>query len=163
VGNLLLVADTGRVNDEWKLPDGYVVRAAVVQDVEAIGRLYFEATEARVGSQAEAVADIQRGFDGAYGDYWCEASLVVVRGTEPVACLLTVRRAPWAGTPDCPWINELFTAKSHRRRGLARALLATCMRVVAEAGHGQLALRVNEDNAPARALYGQLGFVPYER
>lgn len=159
VGNLLLVADTRlRENELAKLPTGYVVRVPVASDVEALGRLYFEATDARVDSVADAVADMRRGVDGDYGEYWPNASPLVEHDHEVVAAIQTVRRAPWADTPPCPWINEVFTAPDHRRRGLARALLTKCMIVVAGAGQKQIALRVNEDNTAARTLYEQLRF-----
>lgn len=160
MGNRLLIADTGAsISKAAKLPPGYVIRPAMAADVDGLGRLYFEATEPGVvDSLSEAVADIGRAFDGGYGEHLPEASLLVEHSGAPVAALLAVRRAPWAGTPDCPWINDLFTARYHRRRGLARALVITCMHVVAETGAEQIALRVNDNNASARALYEHLGF-----
>ena len=160
MGNILLVANTRLPESApWYVPRGYTVRPCALTDADALGRLYFDATDARVDSLLEAVADMQRGFDGEYGDYWPEASLLVEYDhATPVAAIQTVHRAPWADTPDCPWVNELFTARGHRRHGLARALLTRTMLVAADAGRERIALRVNDTNVAARTLYDQLGF-----
>ena len=69
-----------------------------------------------------------------------------------------MRRAPWDGTPDCPFVIELFTARAFRRRGLARFLLDRCLAAAHHGGEPAVALRVDSDNAAARALYDRLGF-----
>lgn len=54
-------------------------------------------------------------------------------------------------------VGDLYVALDHRRRGIARAMLAA----MARAGHAQgarhLWLTAREDNAPAHAFYRRLG------
>ncbi len=162
MGQLLtLVADTRRRTDA-ALPAGYAGGPAHSADVEALGRLYFAAYEPGVAGEtvAEAIADVRATFDGAYGEFWPVGSSVVRHHGEPVAVILTVRRAPWDAAPDCPFVVELFTDRAHRRRGLARALLVACLDAARVAGEPALALRVDAENAGARALYAALGFRP---
>jgi ribosomal protein S18 acetylase RimI-like enzyme len=62
------------------------------------------------------------------------------------------------GTPDCPWLIEVFTDPRHRRAGLARALMAAACAVIDAAAEGRVGLTVDDDNAAAVALYKSLGF-----
>lgn len=50
------------------------------------------------------------------------------------------------------------TAATHRRQGLARAVLAALMEWARPVGARQAFLQVHPENQPARALYGALGF-----
>ncbi|HET9985333.1 MAG TPA: GNAT family N-acetyltransferase [Longimicrobiales bacterium] len=57
------------------------------------------------------------------------------------------------------WIlNDLFTAPAHRRRGVARALLAAVKAVARESGAALVELATAESNASARALYESAGY-----
>lgn len=55
-------------------------------------------------------------------------------------------------------VLTLAVVPVHRRRGLARRLLAAHLADLAEAGVGALFLEVDAENAPALALYAALGF-----
>ncbi|TDD49375.1 GNAT family N-acetyltransferase [Kribbella antibiotica] len=146
---------------EFAVPalDDVVLRSPLVADIAVLGRLYFAAYEPGVAaeSEAEEVDDIRLTFDGSYGVLDGVASRLAWCGDELVGAILVVERAPWADTPDCRFIVELFTAVSWRRRGLARVLLAAS----AQAVNGPLALRVADDNHPARALYASCGFTDW--
>ena len=83
---------------------------------------------------------------------------VVLHGDEPVAAVMTVRRAPWDDVPDCPFIIELFTGRDHRLRGLARYVITSAAETTWSAGETAVALRVDEANGPALGLYTSLGF-----
>lgn len=140
------------------VPAGYAVRACSPEDVGPLGDLYFDSYDPGEASatREEAVADIRAAFAGDYGELWPAASLVATTaGGEPVAAIQVVRRAPWPDTPDCPFVIELFTARAHRRHGLARALIAGALAVVGRTG---LALRVSAGNTAALRLYRDLGF-----
>jgi len=141
------------------VPAGYALRACSPGDVEPLGDLYFASYDPGRASatREEAVADIRSAFAGGYGELWPEASLVATTTAagDPVAAIQVVRRAPWPDTPDCPFVIELFTARAHRRRGLARALIVAALDAV---GHTEIALRVSADNHAALALYRGLGF-----
>lgn len=141
-------------------PPGYAVRPCRRSDTEALGRLYFDAYEPGMACATveEAVADIRASFEGEYGPLWPAASPVLHHQSNLVAAVLTVRRAPWDDTPDCPFIIELFTAPAFRRRGLARELVNRCLAAAAHEAEPAVALRVGADNAAARTLYESLGF-----
>jgi ribosomal protein S18 acetylase RimI-like enzyme len=58
----------------------------------------------------------------------------------------------WAG------ITDVWVAPSHRRRGLAVAVMAELLEWSAERGAATAYLQTRGDNAPALALYAALGF-----
>jgi N-alpha-acetyltransferase 10/11 len=155
---LTLVAET--LPDAEPVPAPYSVRPTDRSDIDALGRVYFEAYEPGVAwpSLAEAVTDIEASFDGAYGPLVEAASPAAFLGDERVAAVLTVQRAPWPDTPDCPFIIEAFTARAHRRRGLARALVTIASGETSRRGDPCIGLRVASDNTPALRLYRSLGF-----
>ena len=60
-----------------------------------------------------------------------------------------------AGESD---ILTVATAPEHRRKGLAATLIGALVNRLGERGVARITLDVAEDNAPARALYRELGF-----
>ena len=60
--------------------------------------------------------------------------------------------------PDCLYVDSLATDPRHRRRGVARALLAEAERRARAEGFPSVALETAGDNAGARALYESAGF-----
>jgi ribosomal protein S18 acetylase RimI-like enzyme len=70
-------------------------------------------------------------------------------------------------SPDDPavhaWLHDIFVRASHRRRGIARALMAEVEAVVRARGARELRLAVLERNGDAQALYRGLGFRGYVR
>jgi GNAT superfamily N-acetyltransferase len=71
---------------------------------------------------------------------------------ELVACGLLVRQGDYAG------LFDIVTAPAHRRLGYGRALVAALLTRAAESGARTAYLQVVEGNAPARALYEELGY-----
>ncbi|WP_410788114.1 GNAT family N-acetyltransferase [Kribbella sp. C-35] len=134
---------------------GVVLRPPAVEDALPLGKLYFEAYDPGVASatEREALEDIELTFAGEYGVLAPNLSRLAWYGDQLVGALLVVERAPWRDTPDCPFIIELFTARSHRRQGIARLLLSACSNVT-------VALRVEDINTAALALYRSVGFQP---
>jgi len=53
------------------------------------------------------------------------------------------------------WVEQLYVAPAHQRRGLGSRLLVT-----AKAGRDALALWTFESNQPAVAFYARHGFTP---
>jgi ribosomal-protein-alanine N-acetyltransferase len=74
------------------------------------------------------------------------------RDDAPIAYLAT-----WLVADEIHVLN-LATAPSHRRRGLARMLLAHAIAVGVERGARLVLLEVRRSNAPAIGLYRALGF-----
>jgi len=148
---LTLIRPAGAV--EVPSVEGVVLRPPVVADTVALGRLYFESYPPGVASasEQEAIEDIGLTFEDAYGVLDRRLSRLALAGDRMVGAILVVERAPWPDTPDCAFIIELFTAPSHRHRGIARLLLSGC-----SAEH--VALRVDADNESALSLYRGFGF-----
>jgi ribosomal protein S18 acetylase RimI-like enzyme len=73
-------------------------------------------------------------------------------------------RATAAVAPHPPtrmlYVDALATDAAHRRRGVARALLAEADRMAAAAGLDGVALDTGIENRAARALYERAGFSP---
>lgn len=138
-------------------PPGVVLRKPSPADTIPLGRLYYVAYDPAVAeSEAAAIEDVRITFEGSYGPLNLAGSRLAVAAGELVGCALVVDRAPWPDTPDCPFIIEVFTSPSWRRRGLATALLTTCMALTPK----RLALNVLPNNTAALRLYGALGFQP---
>lgn len=140
----------------------WTIRPCRQADTGALGALYFSAYDPGIAcaTPEEAIADIAASFAGEYGDLMPEASLVATIGDELVGAILTVRRAPWPDLPDCPFLIELFTSRTHRRQGIARSLLIAAMNAASLSGESRLALRLDENNADAIRLYESIGFHP---
>jgi len=59
---------------------------------------------------------------------------------------------------DCAGLFDIVTHPEERRRGHARTVVASLLREAWELGARHAYLQVQEDNAPARRLYGDFGF-----
>ena len=62
--------------------------------------------------------------------------------------------------PDKPsefWINEVGVAPTHRRRGLAKAILTELLDFARREGCREAWVLTDEINGPARALYASVG------
>jgi N-alpha-acetyltransferase 10/11 len=137
------------------------VRPIVQADVPALAELYRRAYESGSQSLDEAAAEIRSAFEGTWGVLWPEASQSAWIGDELVAVVQAVHRpsrVSMPGAPDCPWLIDVFTDPQRRRIGLARSLIAASCRVMAAAGEDYVGLTVDDENAPALALYRSLGF-----
>lgn len=157
---MTLIADATLAPKSASLPQLCTMRSIVSEDTEALGRLYYDAYDPgeACATVEEAIADMQATFRGEYGTLWLAASSVIEREKELVAAILVVHRAPWEDTPDCPFIIELFTSRSFRQQGLARALLCHCFLLTSMTERPCLALRVIATNEAATRLYTSLGF-----
>jgi N-alpha-acetyltransferase 10/11 len=159
---LTLIAE-GRAAQTPGLAAGFAVRSPAGGDAWRLGRLYFDAgvPYANLAHVEAAVEEVQAFFRGEFGEFWPAASRVIEHDGRLVAALLAVHRAPWDGTPDGPFITDLFTDPGYRRRGLGRALIARCLDAVHQSARGCAALRVESENTPAVRLYRSFGFRPY--
>ena len=168
--SLLLLASLTAPIAPPALPHGYTLRPPTPDDAPALAALYFAAYPPGIAcaTPTEALEDIRATFAGTYGDLWPQASALIEHHDPTSAAvptlataLLTVHRAPWEGTPACPFIIELFTAPTHRRLGLARIALIHTIAATLASGASAIALRVAADSTPALSLYRSLGFAPW--
>ena len=105
---------------------------------------------------AESLEDIERAFDGGHGALVPQASLVAVDDDGAIlGAVLTVLDPPWDHTPRGSFVIDVFVVPAARGRGVGRALMLAAM---AGAPAPTIALRVENDNAAALALYASLGF-----
>jgi ribosomal protein S18 acetylase RimI-like enzyme len=128
--------------------------------------------------EAEPVARLLAEFRTWYGKKWPSDNafhasverLIEQRDTEyllgaphddapPAAVLqLRYRFSVWTAAEDC-WIEDLFVAETARGSGLGRAMVEAAVARAKERGCRRIELDVDDENAPARALYESLGFV----
>ncbi len=144
------------------LPSGYSVRPQEPTDVDALARLYLAAYPVGVAASNldEATAEMAAVFAGDFGVPVESASLVAIDGSgDIVGCVQTVERGVWEGTPDCPFVIELFVDPSQRGRGLGAALLGLAAAACHDIGADDLALNVDPGVSPgAFRMYLAMGF-----
>jgi ribosomal protein S18 acetylase RimI-like enzyme len=58
----------------------------------------------------------------------------------------------------CGAIHDIFVAKEHRRKGIARLLMAAGLKFFEDKGITQVVLSTSTQNAEGRALFESLGF-----
>ena len=137
-----------------------VSRAVSDQDAEGLAKLFFMSYEdGSVNSQAEAREIIQQLFDGEFGALIPDASQVIAdENGRLIAAILVLESRRGDGLPQSPYIFELFTAASRRREGMAEQLLRLAIDRLHHGGYEDVALRIDEDNSAALALYLTLDF-----
>ena len=66
------------------------------------------------------------------------------------------RHSVWTGADDC-WLEDLYVDAGARGGGMGRAMVEAVLDRARDRGCGRVELDVDDDNAPARALYASLG------
>ena len=127
--------------------------------------------------EAEPVARLLAEFRTWYGKDWPSDNafhasverLIEQRDTEfllgaphddaPPAAVaqLRYRFSVWTAAEDC-WLEDLFVAEVARGSGLGKAVVEAAIGRAAARGCRRIELDVDDENAPARALYERLGF-----
>jgi ribosomal protein S18 acetylase RimI-like enzyme len=82
-------------------------------------------------------------------------------GTAELSLRLLPSRYGWlwqAKGDRVPYLANLAVEPGHRRRSVARQLMATCEQQAQAWGYGQIYLTVMADNQAARALYVKAGY-----
>ncbi|HET9819076.1 MAG TPA: GNAT family N-acetyltransferase [Rhodanobacteraceae bacterium] len=100
---------------------------------------------------------LTRGTRAVFDDPRRGLYLIAERGAEPAGCLLvTYEWSDWRDG-DWWWIQSVFVASTHRRRGVFRALYTEVERRARAEGAVGLRLYVERDNARAQQTYASLG------
>jgi GNAT superfamily N-acetyltransferase len=101
------------------------------------------------------LASVQRIMDGDDGQFLLAAAQ---HGADPHGvCQIRFRWSVWRSADDC-WLEDLYVREAARRTGFGRALVEAVVARARERGCRRVELDVNEDNAPALALYQACGF-----
>ncbi len=143
--------------------NSYQFRPAAPEDLEVIGRhrrRMFEDmgfTDRRALDTMLAVSTplILKGLvDGTYRGWLAESSGDgVVAGGGVI--MLQFHPHPMDPRPQRAWVVNMFTEPEHRRRGLARRLMATMVEWCSSQGMRFLYLHASDDGRP---LYESMGF-----
>ena len=155
-GTITLIARTELTRRELTAAS----RSVTDEDTSALARLLREAYgSGTVGTQEEAETTVRDAFRGKFGPFLREQSHVIEdEDGNPVAAAIVLERREDPHLPDVPYLFELFTASSHRRRGLAEQLVRQVMSSLHENGYEEVCVRIPEDNSAALALYLTLDF-----
>ncbi|MGH3411462.1 MAG: GNAT family N-acetyltransferase [Marmoricola sp.] len=130
------------------MDDPIPVRSATLADAAAIAAL----EEACLGDDAWSEVLVAQGLTGQ-----SPAVHFLVAG-DPVAAHAVV-----AVAGDITELQRIAVDPSHRRRGVAGALLAEAVRLGRAAAADRLLVEVREDNAAALGFYAAQGFVEIDR
>jgi ribosomal protein S18 acetylase RimI-like enzyme len=114
---------------------------------------YLDTVDYEGESPDEARGVVQAAFDGEFGRFMPEASMVV---ESDGALLSAAFVTEWQGLP---LLAFTVTRPASKGQGHARRCTAASMQALAAAGHRELRLFVTETNVPARVVYERLGFV----
>jgi GNAT superfamily N-acetyltransferase len=131
---------------------------AGLPEAPAVARLLGEFRDS-MGSSGppydKMLASVQRIMDGDDGQFLLAAAQ---HGADPQGvCQIRFRWSVWKSADDC-WLEDLYVRETARRSGFGRALVEAVVARARERGCRRVELDVNEDNAPALALYQACGF-----
>jgi ribosomal protein S18 acetylase RimI-like enzyme len=131
------------------------IAALVRRDIRSVpgSRHWVGELEGRVAGAVHLVLDHEPDADFAAALAPAVGWPLAVRATLVLGLLAHGRMAP-----EEAYIDELAVAPWARRRGVARALLATCEEESRRCGRTRMTLWVTIDNAAARPLYEGAGF-----
>lgn len=134
------------------------LRPITAGDLDDVGTLYAHCHPVEdVGEEADAIADVRASWDGEYGRWLPEASLVAEIDGALAGAILTVEHPPWPDVQHLVFIIDCFVGPDWRGHGVGAALIAGAL---ARVGDRCVGLRVESDNLPAVRLYARFGFVP---
>jgi mycothiol synthase len=146
------------------LPDGIEVRPVDDSQLRTIWRADHEAFRDHWGGGDESEEALQRYRDSP--DFDTSLWVVAWDGDEVVAGVVnTIYRAENESLGlKRGWLDSVFTRRAWRKRGIASALIARSLHVLAEHGVEVAALGVDADNPTgALRLYESFGFAITER
>lgn len=138
------------------LPAGYSVRTMTEADVPAVATVIGDAF-APYGSTRRSDEDWRSGTVDRPDLTLAHCHVATWRGEVVGACLVIDPPVTSASEPEA-WVPQVAVSDDHRRRGLARELLARTALAARERGVPRLALYTHSDTG-ARGLYESIGMV----
>jgi ribosomal protein S18 acetylase RimI-like enzyme len=144
--------------DPPKPTDAFQVRAATPADIPALMRLkrLLAEDENSLHAVHAGAADWLR--DG-FGEHAGFSAFVAEQDSAVVGMATCSRRVITGWNGPVIFLQDLFVEPAHRRRGIARALMARVAAYARELGSPIVELTVRADNA-AQVFYRQNGFIP---
>jgi mycothiol synthase len=146
------------------MPDGTEVRPVLPEQLLQIWRADIEAFRDHWGGGDDSEENFRRYQDSP--DFDPALWVVAWDGDEVAAAVVNTVYAHEneATGSRRGWLDSVFTRRAWRKRGLASALIARSLQVLAERGMETAMLGVDADNpSGALRLYGSFGFVVTDR
>src|SRR3954454_15334606 len=138
----------------WHGDFAVTTRPAVINDAEAIAKIYNEGIEDRIATfetRLRSADDIAKWFDGRH------PVIVVEDATGVIAFAATSTYRPrdcYAGIAEA----SLYVARASRRKGAGRVAMLALIEAASKAGFWKLLSRVFVENNASRSLIASLGF-----
>jgi ribosomal protein S18 acetylase RimI-like enzyme len=145
---------------EVALPDGYEIRPIAADD-EAMIRQVWDADGRAFAETWGHELPTEQAFRAWRSDPTFNPPLwrVAFHGDDIAGQILNYLAEPEADGSRIGWTEAISVQPEHRRRGLARALLAASLRSVRDAGATKAALGVDSHNPnQAQVLYESMGY-----
>jgi diamine N-acetyltransferase len=96
--------------------------------------------------------------DSPYGRAW-----LIVEGEQPIGYVVLTISFSFEYRGCDAYIDELYIAEEHRRRGIGRRAMAFVETKAREMGVNAMHLEVSRDNTTALELYRRIGYVDHDR
>ncbi len=153
----LLLADSLPETTSAALP-GQLLRAPTAADAEQLAALMLDAYRGTVDDGGETLDDargeVRSFFEQGIDPPLLACSWVAQAGDELVAASLA---AFWTQRGS-PLIAYTMARAAHKRRGLARLLVARSLDNLRAAGYAEVRAVITEGNLPSERLFARLGF-----
>lgn len=135
------------------------IRAAQPADVPALMRLKRLLAEAEDSLHAVRAGTADWLRDG-FGPHAGFTAYLAEVGSAAVGMATCSRRTITGWNGPILFLQDLFVEPTHRRRGIAEALIARVAALAHELGSPIVELTVRADNNPAQTFYQSAGFLP---
>jgi len=138
---------------------GFSLRELRPRDAEEVLRLVQALADyEKLGHEVVATA---QDYYGALATRRIQGLLAEVEGEAVGLCLWYETFSTFAGRSGL-WIEDVFVAPEHRRRGIGLAFFRAAARKALESGHAWVEWNVLDWNEPAIAFYRRIGAVGRE-
>lgn len=141
-----------------KLSDQGPFRLISKSDAEVLGEIMLEAYRGTIDSEGEtledAIGEVKGTFEGKYGKFLWEVSLMAEVNSVPAAAILFT----WSEKDNMPLLAFSMTHAKFKGRGLATELIKTSLGKLSDLNYKECCLVVTDGNEPAMSIYKKIGF-----